>query len=458
MKMIMAILHKDDELETIEELNIAGYMVTKLATTGGFLKKKSTTIMVVVDDEKVAEALKIIKKNSGERKTITYANPALISGQSSMSAAPSVPINVQERGADGEILKFMEIVILSFTDAGCQMACKVRENFIQSGYRVKVYTLTRFCRLYGFHAFPEDKKSWIGSLWGEKALFFIGAAGIAVRMIAPHVKDKFTDSPVLVMDEKGSYVIPLLSGHVGGAVELAKEIAEKINAQAVLTTATDVEQKFAVDVFAKSNGLVLTDRKKAKEISAVVLDGNKIGLYSVFPVEGKFPEELKLCETEEFLRNYPYGIRIAGRSGERREEETILDLPPKNLVLGIGCRKGISEEEIQSAVNEAKKILGFTEKEVIEIDSIDLKKEEAGLLSYAAKWKLPFYTFSAEELGKVKCVSSHSEFVRKVTGVDNVCERAAILAAGEDGRLLMPKQCMNRVTIAVAEKKVRIRI
>ena len=152
------------------------------------------------------------------------------------------------------------------------------------------------------------------------------------------------------------------------------------------------------------------------------------------------------------------GIRIAGRSGERREEETILDLPPKNLVLGIGCRKGISEKEIQSAVNEAKKILGFTEKEVIEIDSIDLKKEEEGLLSYAAKWKLPFYTFSAEELGKVKCVSSHSEFVRKVTGVDNVCERAAILAAGEDGRLLMPKQCMNRVTIAVAEKKVRIRI
>lgn len=99
MKMIMAILHKDDELETIEELNIAGYMVTKLATTGGFLKKKSTTIMVVVDDEKVAEALKIIKKNSGERKTITYANPGLISGQSSMCSAPSVPINVQVGGS-----------------------------------------------------------------------------------------------------------------------------------------------------------------------------------------------------------------------------------------------------------------------------------------------------------------------------------------------------------------------
>ncbi len=99
-----------------------------------------------------------------------------------MSAAPSVPINVQvggstifctERGADGEITKFMEIVILSFTDAGLSDACKVRENFIQSGYRVKVYTLTRFCRLYGFHAFRKDKKKLDSSLWGEKALFFI---------------------------------------------------------------------------------------------------------------------------------------------------------------------------------------------------------------------------------------------------------------------------------------------
>ena len=179
MKMIMAILHKNDELETIEELNIAGYMVTKLATTGGFLKKKSTTIMVVVDDEKVAEALKIIKKDDHlckpgiDLRTEQHERSTVRSDQ---CAGRRKYDFCTERGADGEILKFMEIVILSFTDAGCQMACKVRENFIQSGYRVKVYTLTRFCRLYGFHAFPEDKKSWIGSLWGEKALFFIGAA------------------------------------------------------------------------------------------------------------------------------------------------------------------------------------------------------------------------------------------------------------------------------------------
>lgn len=99
MKMIMAILHKDDELETIEELNAEGFFVTKLSTTGGFLKGKNTTIMVVVEDEKVPAVLRLIKRNSGERKTITYANPALISGQSSMSAAPSVPIDVQVGGS-----------------------------------------------------------------------------------------------------------------------------------------------------------------------------------------------------------------------------------------------------------------------------------------------------------------------------------------------------------------------
>ena len=99
MKMIMAILQKNDELQTIDELNTAGYFVTKLATSGGFLKGKNTTIITVVEDEKVPEVLEIIRANSGERKTITYANPALVSGQGSLGAAPTVPINIQVGGS-----------------------------------------------------------------------------------------------------------------------------------------------------------------------------------------------------------------------------------------------------------------------------------------------------------------------------------------------------------------------
>lgn len=351
----------------------------------------------------------------------------------------------------------MDIIILSFTKTGCELADNIQKELIQKNYRVEVYTSARFCGLYDFRPFPEEKSAWIKGLWGKKAFLFIGAAGIAVRMIAPYVKDKFTDSPVLVMDEKGRYVIPLLSGHVGGAVELAVELAGSLKAVPVITTATDVEQKFAVDVFAKKNHLVLTDRKKAKEISAEILEGEKIGLYSEFPVEGHFPAEVELCEKEEELRAYTYGIRIAEKKKEQPEER-ILELLPVNLVLGIGCRRGITEEEIGKAVEEIQKRSGFEEQQICEIDSIDLKKEEEGLCLYAANRRIPFLTFSAEKLQKITCVSSHSAFVKQITGVDNVCERAAILAAGPKGKLLVPKQCMDRVTVAVAEREVKIKI
>lgn len=109
MKMIMAILQKNDELQTIDELNTAGFFVTKLATTGGFLKAKNTMIMIVAEDEKIPAALEIIKTNSGERKTVTYANPALISGQSGLSAAPTVPIDIHVGGSTVFVLNVEEM-------------------------------------------------------------------------------------------------------------------------------------------------------------------------------------------------------------------------------------------------------------------------------------------------------------------------------------------------------------
>lgn len=131
----------------------------------------------------------------------------------------------------------------------------------------------------------ELTKSWkeeIGTVWGKEALIFIGASGIAVRAIAPFVKDKFTDSPVVVLDERGTFVIPLLSGHVGGAVELANLLAVHTGGTAVITTATDVQNKFAVDVFAKENGLVLTSREQAKNISVGILEKRKQEFYLNF--------------------------------------------------------------------------------------------------------------------------------------------------------------------------------
>lgn len=112
---------------------------------------------------------------------------------------------------------------------------------------------------------PKKKEDLIRERWGKWAFLFIGAAGIAVRYIAPYVKDKFTDSAVVVADEAGQYVIPLLSGHVGGAAELADQIANLLGAVSVHTTATDVRKKFAADVFAKKKCIVYYGQRGGKK-------------------------------------------------------------------------------------------------------------------------------------------------------------------------------------------------
>ena len=168
-----------------------------------------------------------------------------------------------------------KMIIFSFTGEGTQLNRKLNQFCKRNEIPVESYSVERYAE-NEILPLPQKSQEFIRENWGKSGFIFIGAAGIAVRWIAPFVKDKFTDSPVLVMDEKGKYVIPILSGHIGGAVELAEQIGMWIEAEVVHTTATDVQQKFAVDVFARKYHLLFKDRKKAKEISAAVLEGEKI--------------------------------------------------------------------------------------------------------------------------------------------------------------------------------------
>ena len=223
---------------------------------------------------------------------------------------PSRRFREEDSMMNSNSLKKTGVVILSFTCTGTELnrqLCEKLRKIIQPdagadaciGYAPEKYAGE------GILPLPADKAALIGSRWGQSAYVFIGAAGIAVRYIAPSVKDKYTDSPVLVIDEKGQYVIPLLSGHMGGAAALADEVADMIGAVPVHTTATDVQGKFAVDVFAKKNGLVITDREAVKKISAGLLNGEKAALYiedSSVSIMGTLPEEIVLCESLEEAR------------------------------------------------------------------------------------------------------------------------------------------------------------
>lgn len=370
--------------------------------------------------------------------------------------------------------KDMSIIIFSFTTAGTELNRRLCEKLKQNfhieresnaciGYAPEKYAGE------GILPLPADKAALIGSRWGQSAYVFIGAAGIAVRYIAPWVKDKYTDSPVLVIDEKGQYVIPLLSGHVGGAAALADEVADMIGAVPVHTTATDVQGKFAVDVFARKNGLIITDREAVKKISAGLLNGEKAALYiedSSVSITGTPPEEIILCESLEETEQYSYQIMIAGSSEQpvqdrknevqkpEREGCSLL-LVPRNIVAGIGCRKGIEEAALEKGFLEILAANGLDIRQVKSIASIDLKKDEPALLYLCGKYHIPFKTYMAEELSSISGVTAASDFVKKITGVDNVCERAARLSC-VSGSLIQGKCIREEMTAALVKCPLEI--
>lgn len=342
----------------------------------------------------------------------------------------------------------MNISVISFTRQGRALAERI-ENGLPD-------------RTVALYQNPQQGvAAWAGEQFAKKAaLIFIGACGIAVRAIAPHIKDKLSDSPVLVLDERGRYVIPLLSGHVGGANELAELIADKIGAAAVITTATDINHRFAVDLFAVKNHLHILNPEGIAKVSAKVLRGEKISIsieeYDDRIKIGKsqLPEEIELAPYPP-VRTVDVVISTTAEKGEL-SRMAVLRLKPKEYILGIGCKKGKKKEEISGFICRSLEKLGLNSSEVSMITSIDKKSREEGICLWAEENRISFVTFSGEKLKSQKGDFHGSAFVEQAVGVDNVCERAALFACGEGGRLVLEKQAEDGITLAVAKREWRI--
>ena len=348
------------------------------------------------------------------------------------------------------------IVIISYTTAGAQLqeriAAVVKEispecETVSFAYKTAERTFTKT---------EEILDRYFDTV---QLIVFISATGIAVRKIAPYLKSKTTDPAVLCMDEAGRFVIPLVSGHLGGANDWAKKIAEQIGAVAVITTATDVEKVFAVDLFAKKNGLRIADSNMIKEVSARLLAGETVGICSAYEIGGKVPEGLIYCNIEDRVSvdaRPECGITITENANLPKQFEIECRLFPKNLVLGIGCRKGISAEKLECFVKETMAQNGLDLRSVRAVASIDLKKEEAGICALASKLDVPFLVFPAEELQACSGDFTASAFVAEQVGVDNVCERSAVCAAGAGAKLLLKKTASEGMTLAAASLMLRI--
>ncbi|HBA64153.1 MAG TPA: cobalamin biosynthesis protein CbiG [Lachnospiraceae bacterium] len=357
--------------------------------------------------------------------------------------------------------------VLAFTGTGAILGLRIRES-LASGWNVTVFVPERIRqqadREMDLEVLQPDGRSWVKENWKSyQGFIFVSATGIAVRFIAPCLADKLTDPAVVVVDERAGFAISLLSGHVGGANELTWELAQCLGATPVITTATDVEGIFAADVFARKNGLRIGNRSRIKEISGALLEKKPVGFFCEYNVEGKLPKGLYSVTQREKLEEYEYGIMIARNDRTvcslcKEEKHHILHLIPRDLVLGIGCRRGTSAERILEAVRDGLQRLGMEEARLGALASIDIKAEEAGLLMAAERLGVSFCTYSAERLREVQEVSRESEFVRSVAGVGNVCERAAYVCAQEKSNfkevkkieMLLPKTIYDGVTLAAA--------
>lgn len=333
--------------------------------------------------------------------------------------------------------------VISFTENGNRLAQKVQE-------RTKEWDVQCFKK----EAVKEQGLTvWTKEQMKQKnALLFIGACGIAVRAIAPNLADKLQDSPVLVMDEKGRYVIPVLSGHVGGANELAYLLAERMEAVPVITTATDINDKFAVDVFAKKNGLWIQNKDGIAKVSSKVLGGEQITL----SVEKERIKSTKLPDEIEVVAYPPENPVDVLITEEPVACDALLTLIPKKYVLGMGCKKGKEEEKISAFIAKILNREGISNNQIYALASVEQKAREEGLIGWSQKAGIPFVTYSAETLNQVKGTFSGSDFVKQTIGVDNVCERSALKACKTGGTLIVKKEAEDGMTLAIAKRDWRI--
>ncbi|MCR4738798.1 MAG: cobalamin biosynthesis protein [Lachnospiraceae bacterium] len=284
----------------------------------------------------------------------------------------------------------------------------------------------------GFGQVKVSVAEWTSSVFlPENALIFVGAAGIAVRALSGLPKDKLNDCPVIVIDDGGRFVIPLLSGHAGGANKLAMILADLLKAVPVITTSTDVNGVFSADTFAIENRLTIADPAGIKKVSVKALEGKKITLsIKDYPPE----EEADIIVADDTDREYS------------------LLFAPKKYTVGIGMKKNMDREAVERVFLRILCENGIDVSEVYAICTIYLKEDEEALIFLRNKYRIPLFSFDSSLLKKVKGTFSSSEFVEKTVGVDNVCERAAMLGAGSGGKLILKKHSENGMTIAIAER------
>ncbi|GGG13962.1 cobalt-precorrin 5A hydrolase [Paenibacillus abyssi] len=349
---------------------------------------------------------------------------------------------------------------VAITKHGVEMARSLAETFPAAD----LYYMSKFARgdeaVKDYRLFEGSVKLILPDLFkAYKGIILFISLGAVVRMIAPILEDKKKDPAVIVIDDRGEHVISVLSGHLGGANELTREVASAIGARPVITTASDVQQTIPVDMFGRAFGWVIESFEKATPVSASVVNEERVavvqetGESNWWMYDKPLPSHIKVygSAAEAMNTDYDAALVIADRLLEADEEAALLRngvlYRPKSLVLGIGCNRGTAADEIEAFILDTLTELRLSVKSVRNIATIDLKKDEQGLIDVCTKYGWELITYTPEQLNTIP-LKNPSETVYRYTGAYGVSEPAALLSSGAADWLLEKKKSGN-CTISV---------
>ena len=295
-------------------------------------------------------------------------------------------------------------------------------------------------------------------LAGNGAVVLVMATGAAVRLVAPHLADKHRDPAVVAVDDAGRFAVPLTGAHAGGANRLARRVAAVLGATPVVTTASDGRAWPAPDELARERGWRVAEPDATARLTTALLDGDPVGYVQnagrPLADAGDWPATLHSCDDLESLRAQdPAAAWVITDSAVDPEPGWTVMHPP-TLVLGVGCESGVERGEVETAVDRALAAAGLSPLSVAVVATLDRKTEETGLVAAAAARGWPLRGFAAEAL-RTQGVPTPSAVVEAAVGTPSVAEAAALLGAGEGGRLAAAKQVCGRVTVAVAQRRCR---
>jgi cobalt-precorrin 5A hydrolase len=354
------------------------------------------------------------------------------------------------------------IAVVAITRRGVETALNIKHALDVEGLKNSVFAPQKYIQT-GVLELESKFGDFIKENYGKlDAIVAVMATGITIRAVAPYLESKLTDPAVIGVDAAGKFVISLLSGHYGGANELTRIIAKGTGATPVITTASDALGKQGVDELAKLLYLTIENPESLTPVNAAIVNGDSTVLVLVGDV--KIPTdvingyEIKRAangeEAVEIVNCYDAGA-VVTREPLKIDHfgKPFTILRSRSIVVGLGCRKDSHCDHLVEAINAALKTVGLPAGRIDWFASVDIKRDSAAMHDAAKLFGAPLEFHSVETLKSFSHpdLSPDSKLVQEKIGVGGVCERAALIMAGKNSKLLLKKTKLNGTTVAIAE-------